>query len=240
MTRTRAARRWPWSHSGVTLLLVAVVWWAFHWQLSALQWLGLLLIAIVLWHALQSRRPMAPAGRWGAVSVVLLAFAATLPLDRPWTAPWWPGSGLAGDLPEPCASGTEQVAALVPDAAAAGSGYADLRTERRSCRWENEDRLLHLEFRLHPWQGTGDDAVGEARGVFAERREHADAEELHFGDESYRDPLGDVRVTVEARRANVLVSLNYYAAEESPPLTEEEKAALEQLAARAVKAVDVD
>jgi hypothetical protein len=227
-------RRLLW-HGAAALVLIGVVRWAFAWQLSALQWLGLLLIAIVLWHAVQGRARMRARARRLSAAAVLAAVLATLPLDQPWNAPWWPGSELAGSVPDPCETAAGHLTVLVPSPGpAVPGGYSDLATDWQTCGWQDEDRLLYLEFRRFPWQGTNDKAVATARRAFAERREHADAEPLDIGEEAYADPLGDTRLTIEARRANVVVTVRYYAQDGAASLTDGERAELARLAATAV------
>jgi hypothetical protein len=230
-------RRLLW-HGAATLVLAGVVRWAFAWQLSALQWLGLLLIAIVLWHALQGRGRMRPVTRWIAAAAVLAAGGATLPLDQPWNAPWWPGSTLAGSVPDPCETGTDHLPALVPRSGPPiPGGYSDLRTDWQTCGWRDEGRLLYLEFRRYPWQGTDDKSVPAARRDFAERRDHADARPLDIGEEAYADPLDDTRLTIQSRQSNVIVTVRYYAVDEAAPLTEAERAELTRFAETATAAV---
>ena len=229
-------RRLLW-HAAATAALVAVVWWAFQWQLSALQWVGLLLIAIVLWHALQGRGRMRRRTRWIVSAAAFVALAATLPVDQPWKAHWWPGSPLTGSVPDPCAVAADHLPRLLgtPGAPAEG-GYRDLATDWRTCGWADEDRLLYLEFRRYPWQGTNDKAIAAAEHAFTERRDHAAAEPLALGDEAYADPLEDTRLTIESRRANVIVTVRYYAQDDAAPLTEAERTALTELAETATAA----
>lgn len=232
--------RTRWLHAVAALAAGAVVWWAFHWQLSALQWLGLLLIAVVLWHAVQGRGPMRPRTRAAGGVVVAAAVIAALLVDRPWQAPWWPGSTLAGGTPDPCAVGASHVADLVPGAAEpTAGGYSDLAVDWSTCGWGNGDRLLYLEYRRFPWQGTDDDSRSQTAAAFAARRDHAVPEPgtLRLGDASYRDGDGETRVGLHVRRANVIVALKYYAEPGAEALTEAERAALLVLAANATEAV---
>jgi hypothetical protein len=113
----------------------------------------------------------------------------------------------------------------------------DLAIDWRTCGWQDEDRLLYLEFRRYPWQGTGDRAIPAARRAFAERRDHAAAEPLDIGEEAYADPLGDTRLAIEARQANVVVTVRYYAEDDAGPLTTAERTELARLAATAVARV---
>ncbi|SFB88775.1 hypothetical protein [Streptomyces aidingensis] len=240
--KNEKGRRPLWPHALALPVLVAVVWWAFHWQLSALQWLGLLLIAVVLWHAVQGRGRkrgrMGPAVRWAAAGAVVTAVLATLPLDQPWRAPWFPGSGLAGSVPDPCEVAAERAAVLVPEASAPETGgYRDIATDQRTCGWQDEQRLLYLTYRLFPWQGTDDRSVASAERAFAERREHAEAETLAIGDEAYREGRDGTRITVQARRANVVVDIKLYALDGAAPLGEAEAGDLRRLAEEAVAAV---
>ncbi|WP_165987850.1 hypothetical protein [Streptomyces sp. YIM 98790] len=241
--KTEARTRRPlWPHAVALPVLAVVVWWAFRWQLSALQWLGLLLIVVVLWHAVQGRGRkrgrMGPAARSVAVGAVGTAVLATLPLDQPWRAPWFPGSGLAGSVPDPCAVAAARAEVLVPDAAGPDSGgYRDIATDQRTCGWQDERRLLYVTYRLFPWQGTNDTSVTSAERAFAERREHAEADSLPIGDEAYREAADATRTTIQARRANVVVDIKFYALDGAAPLTEAEDRDLRRLAEEAAAAV---
>ncbi|KAB2365233.1 hypothetical protein [Actinomadura montaniterrae] len=170
--------------------------------------------------------PWARAGTRVATCVlgVVLVGGAFLIVQvaSPWTQPWWPGRDEASRLPGGCAVLDQAaLARYVPGAPAAGDGPVGAdASDDRTCAWGTDHGPPKLGVQLERSSrgiGAGGGASERAHHLF---RLRADAtcpsRTPGLGDEACTGVDGDgdqARARVVVRRGNVLVTVDYTAAE---------------------------